>query len=45
MLLINRPGRGETDHQKVPLCGGICIFRREAIDKIGGLLTASLGVK
>jgi cellulose synthase/poly-beta-1,6-N-acetylglucosamine synthase-like glycosyltransferase len=36
MLLINRPGRGETDHQKVPLCGGICIFRREAIDKIGG---------
>ncbi len=33
---INRPGRGETDIQKVPLCGGICIFRREAIEKIGG---------
>jgi len=33
---ISRPGRGETDIQKVPLCGGICIFRREAIEKIGG---------
>jgi predicted glycosyltransferase involved in capsule biosynthesis len=36
MITINRPGRGETDHQKVPLCGGICIFRRDAINKIGG---------
>lgn len=36
ILQINRPGRGETDIQKVPLCGGICIFRREAIHKIGG---------
>jgi hypothetical protein len=33
---INRPGRGETDIQKVPLCGGICIFRTDAIMKIGG---------
>jgi predicted glycosyltransferase involved in capsule biosynthesis len=33
---INRAGRGETDIQKVPLCGGICIFRKEAIQKIGG---------
>ena len=33
---IDRPGRGETDIQKVPLCGGICIFRKEAIEKIGG---------
>ena len=36
MISINRPGRGETDIQKVPLCGGICIFRKEAIYKIGG---------
>ena len=36
IMQINRPGRGETDIQKVPLCGGICIFRREAIHKIGG---------
>lgn len=36
ILAINRAGRGETDIQKVPLCGGICIFRREAIHKIGG---------
>lgn len=33
---ISRPGRGETDIQKVPLCGGICIFRRDAIQRIGG---------
>lgn len=36
MFAIDRAGRGETDIQKVPLCGGICIFRREAIHKIGG---------
>ena len=36
MLSITRPGRGETDIQKVPLCGGICIFRKDAINKIGG---------
>lgn len=36
MVLINRPGRGENDHQKVPLCGGICMFRKESINKIGG---------
>ena len=33
---ISRPGRGENDHQKVPLCGGICMFRKDAIMKIGG---------
>jgi len=33
---ISRPGRGETDIQKVPMCGGICIFRRDAIARIGG---------
>lgn len=36
IVSINRPGRGETDHQKVPLCGGICIFRKDAINRIGG---------
>jgi predicted glycosyltransferase involved in capsule biosynthesis len=36
MILIDRPGRGETDHQKVPICGGICMFRKEAIVRIGG---------
>jgi predicted glycosyltransferase involved in capsule biosynthesis len=35
---IDRPGRGEleNDIRKVPLCGGICIFKRDAIYKIGG---------
>lgn len=36
MIEIDRPGRGETDIQKVPLCGGICLFRKESIQKIGG---------
>lgn len=36
ILSINRPGRGETDHQKVPICGGITLFRKDAIAKIGG---------
>ena len=36
MLLVDRPGRGELDNQKINPCGGICIFRKEAIDKIGG---------
>lgn len=36
MIKIDRPGRGETDHQKVPICGGICMFRKEAIIRIGG---------
>lgn len=43
MLLIDRPGRGETDHQKVPLCGGICIFRKSAILKIGGWNESFMG--
>jgi cellulose synthase/poly-beta-1,6-N-acetylglucosamine synthase-like glycosyltransferase len=36
VIKINRPGRGETDHQKVPICGGICMFRKDAIQRIGG---------
>lgn len=33
---ISRSGRGETDHQKVPMCGGIIMFNRNALDIIGG---------
>jgi glycosyltransferase involved in cell wall biosynthesis len=33
---IARPGRGETDNQKINLCGGIVIYKKEAIVKIGG---------
>jgi glycosyltransferase involved in cell wall biosynthesis len=33
---INRPGRGETDNQKINISGGISIFRKEAIEKIAG---------
>jgi len=33
---IKRPGRGEFDIQKVPLCGGIVIFTREGINRING---------
>ena len=33
---INRPGRGEEDHQKINICGGITIFKKEAILKVGG---------
>jgi glycosyltransferase involved in cell wall biosynthesis len=36
ILNINREARGETDIQKVPLCGGTCIFRKTSIMKIGG---------
>lgn len=33
---ITRPGRGETDHQKVPMCGGIIFFTKSALDKVRG---------
>jgi len=33
---IDRPGRGETDIQKICLAGGIIIFRKDAAYKIGG---------
>lgn len=36
ILKISRSGRGESDHQKVPFCGGITIFRKESIDRICG---------
>lgn len=40
---IDRVGRGEEDHQKVPLCGGTCMFRRDAIEKIGGWNESFIG--
>jgi predicted glycosyltransferase involved in capsule biosynthesis len=36
VLKISRPGRGETDNQKINISGGISIFRRDAIERIGG---------
>jgi len=33
---ILRPGRGETDHQKVPFCGGIIMFQKSALERMGG---------
>jgi glycosyltransferase involved in cell wall biosynthesis len=38
ILSINRIGRGDAvdDIQKVPLCGGIIMFKKDALIKIGG---------
>jgi glycosyltransferase involved in cell wall biosynthesis len=36
LRMITRPGRGETDNQKINLCGGIVIYKKESIYKIGG---------
>jgi predicted glycosyltransferase involved in capsule biosynthesis len=36
MASIPRPGRGEEDNQKINICSGICIFRKDAVNKIGG---------
>jgi predicted glycosyltransferase involved in capsule biosynthesis len=43
MNLINRPGRGETDIQKICLSGGIIMYRKEAIYKIGGFDQSFIG--
>jgi predicted glycosyltransferase involved in capsule biosynthesis len=40
---INRPGRGETDIQKVPIAGGIIMFRKDSIFKIGGFDQSFIG--
>jgi hypothetical protein len=40
---INRPGRGEEDHQKINICGGITIFRKESIMRIGGWCEEFIG--
>lgn len=36
IVKITRPGRGETDNQKINIAGGISIFRKDAINKVGG---------
>jgi glycosyltransferase involved in cell wall biosynthesis len=33
---INKEGRGELDNQKINLCGGMVIFKKSAINQIGG---------
>ncbi len=33
---ITRAGRGETDNQQINICGGMSIFRKDAIQRIGG---------
>ncbi len=33
---ITRPGRGETDNQTINICGGMSIFRKDSIMRIGG---------
>lgn len=33
---ISRPGRGENDNQKINLCGGIVMYRKDSLYKIGG---------
>jgi hypothetical protein len=33
---IERHGRGDTDNQKVPMCGGIIMFTKNSLDKIAG---------
>ena len=36
MSNITRPGRGEADHQKINLCGGLVLFTKDSIMKVGG---------
>jgi len=43
MSKINRPGRGETDIQKICLAGGIIMYRKNAIVKIGGFDQGFIG--
>ena len=33
---ITRAGRGETDNQQINICGGMSIFRKDSIMRIGG---------
>ena len=40
---INRPGRGETDNQKINLTGGIVFYKKESILKIAGWEEQFLG--
>lgn len=35
-LSIKRPGRGETDNQKINLCGGLVLFTKKSFEQVGG---------
>jgi predicted glycosyltransferase involved in capsule biosynthesis len=43
IIEINRPGRGETDNQKINISGGIAMFRKDALVKIGGWSESFIG--
>jgi predicted glycosyltransferase involved in capsule biosynthesis len=43
ILQINRPGRGETDNQKINIAGGIAMFRKDSIMRIGGWNQSFIG--
>jgi predicted glycosyltransferase involved in capsule biosynthesis len=36
IFAIDRPGRGELDKQKLPLCGAVTMFKTAALERIGG---------
>jgi predicted glycosyltransferase involved in capsule biosynthesis len=36
LIGISRPGRGENDNQTINISGGIAMFRKDAIQRIGG---------
>jgi predicted glycosyltransferase involved in capsule biosynthesis len=36
IVQINRPGRGENDNQKINISGGIAMFRKDSLQRIGG---------
>jgi len=43
LLSIDRPGRGENDNQKINICGGMVIFRKDAFLRIGGFSEDFIG--
>lgn len=43
LFKLNRTGRGEADHQKINFSGGIVLFKKEAIVKIGGFPEEFIG--
>jgi predicted glycosyltransferase involved in capsule biosynthesis len=40
---INRPGRGQTDNQKINLTGGIVLYRKDSFMKLGGFCEDLIG--
>ena len=33
---VDRPGRGDLDHQKLPMCGAMTIFTKDSLERRGG---------